>query len=101
MSIAAERPDAADAPVWEPGPPPESTAPAATAHHSEITGLSMLIADGGMRASDLGAQLALLIPADARLVKGTSDGEVTVITFQVAPPRPRGEAPAADAGDET
>ncbi len=101
MSIAAERPDAidTDAPMWEPGPPVEFTAPSATVHHSELTGLSMLIADGGMRASDLGANLALLIPADARLVKGTSDGEVTVIIFQVAPPRPRDEAPAADEGD--
>jgi hypothetical protein len=73
-------PDAAVAP--EPEVPLFPATKGATVHHSSMSGRVTLIADAEIRASELGAALALHVPADALLLESISNAETIMLIFR-------------------
>ncbi len=56
-------------------------APRVTVHKSPQSGQITAVADIGVRAADLTAHLALLLPAGVRLTDAACTGERIVLTF--------------------
>ncbi len=67
---------------WGPNVPSPLPTPGATVHHSHTLGQATVLADQGIRASDLSSALARFLPGGVRLVEATAHAGTVMLVFE-------------------